>query len=501
MNDELYVINPDYIIKSDENRYLLYSHWNLKNDSVQIRTFLHPIQAQLFSYFAITPLPFNQVLSQIATDYGYTSEEVKTMITPFIENKQVLTLKYHDSKIFIPKNFLIKLSDTKRPYQPMFQEKVHYDPSLKVDLETVRLKKAPYNITFMLTNRCCTHCCYCYADTTTRIDRYVPIERIVNIIEEAKRLRLYNIQVIGGEVFLYKHWDIVLGEIIKNGFMPEFLSTKIPITEALIQKLQAVGYTNMLQLSIDTLNQEIASRTLHAPKGYVDEVKKGIDLLETYGIPYQIGTVLTKWTANAANLEELYSCFSGKKQMRQWEIRPVMYSLDKNEANFQQLKVEKDVFDKLTSLVEQQFTPHASFKITMGENGEGEEKFRSVENGCRAFKHGQCSALNTHLFILPDGKVTICEQLYWNPDFIVGDINTSSLEEIWHSERMMKLVNLQRKDIKAESACKSCRFFEQCFHIYRNRCWADVVKAYGKANWDFPDPCCAFAPDMKNEIY
>lgn len=64
MNDELYVINPDYIIRSDENRYLLYSHWNLKNDSVQIRTFLHPMQAQLFSYFAISPFPFNQVLSQ-----------------------------------------------------------------------------------------------------------------------------------------------------------------------------------------------------------------------------------------------------------------------------------------------------------------------------------------------------------------------------------------------------------------------------------------------------
>lgn len=501
MDKEIYIINPDYILKEDGNRYLLQSYHDLKNDSSQIQTFLHPMQVQLFSYFAMIPLPFNQIISQIATDYGYTLKEVEAMVIPFIENKQILILKYCDSKIFIPKNFLIKLSETKRPYQPMFQEKPNCDSNLNTDLKTVRCNRAPYNITFMLTNKCCTHCCYCYADITTKVDHHVPVNRIIDIIKEAKRLQLHNIQVIGGEIFLYKYWDIVLDEIIKNGFMPEFLSTKIPITENIIQKLQNVGFTNRLQLSIDTLNQDIANQTLHAPKGYIIELKKGIDLLETNGIPYQIGSVLTKWTATESNLKELYTFFSDKKQLRQWEIRPAMYSLDKNEANFQQIKVRKNIFDNLTSLVENHFASQASFKIAMRENGEGLEKFRSVKDGCQTFKHGQCSALNTHLFILPDGKVTICEQLYWNPEFIVGDINESSLEEIWHSKRMMELVNLQRKDIKVESACKRCHFFEECFHIYRNRCWVDIVKAYGKMNWDFPDPCCAFAPDLKNNIY
>lgn len=98
MEEEVYIINPDYIIKNDENRYVLYNHWNLKNDSVQIRTFLHPLQVQLFSYFSQEPRTFGENLIAIAKDYAYSVEEVKDMLTPFIENKQIKILKYQDGK-------------------------------------------------------------------------------------------------------------------------------------------------------------------------------------------------------------------------------------------------------------------------------------------------------------------------------------------------------------------------------------------------------------------
>lgn len=41
--------------------------------------------------------------------------------------------------------------------------------------------------------------------------------------------------------------------------------------------------------------------------------------------------------------------------------------------------------------------------------------------------------------------------------------------------------------------------FEDCFS-YQNRCWSDIIKAYGKDCWDFPDPRCCFAPAMKNKL-
>lgn len=36
---------------------------------------------------------------------------------------------------------------------------------------------------------------------------------------------------------------------------------------------------------------------------------------------------------------------------------------------------------------------------------------------------------------MPDGKVTICEELYWHPHFIIGDLKKQTLKEIWNSQK------------------------------------------------------------------
>lgn len=53
----------------------------------------------------------------------------------------------------------------------------------------------------------------------------------------------------------------------------------------------------------------------------------------------------------------------------------------------------------------------------------------------QCFKGGSCGILENRLFVLPDGKVTLCEQLYWHPQFILGDLKEQTLAEIWQSPR------------------------------------------------------------------
>lgn len=101
--------------------------------------------------------------------------------------------------------------------------------------------------------------------------------------------------------------------------------------------------------------------------------------------------------------------------------------------------------------------------------------------------------------ILPDGKVTICEQLYWNPKYIIGDISVQSIVEVWNSERALQLAFPKREDFRDISACKKCKIFDECY-AYPNRCIVDVLKGYGQENDDFPDPRCAKAPSFKYEL-
>ena len=151
------------------------------------------------------------------------------------------------------------------------------------------------------------------------------------------------------------------------------------------------------------------------------------------------------------------------------------------------------VFNQIRPLLTQ-----VSFPVILGKEVT-DKNYQDTWGGSRCFKGSECSALTTHMFILPDGKVTVCEQLYWHPQFIIGNVTTQSLKEVWHSPQALHLCSLSRQDINKESPCRECRLFEDCFS-YQNRCWSDIIKAYGKDCWDFPDPRCCFAPAMKNKL-
>ena len=176
-----------------------------------------------------------------------------------------------------------------------------------------------------------------------------------------------------------------------------------------------------------------------------------------------------------------------------------MFSNNKDEENFISIKSNANTLNDLYRYIEENIIPKSSFPIVTARQ-ELENKYFSSNSGSSSFKGARCSALNEHFFILPDGKVTICEQLYWNPNFIIGDMNQQGIMEVWNSERVQELLQLKQQDLSDNSACKSCKLFDNCFRVARNRCWSDIIKAYGSKNWDFPDPRCTRAPKMKYNI-
>ncbi len=105
----------------------------------------------------------------------------------------------------------------------------------------------------------------------------------------------------------------------------------------------------------------------------------------------------------------------------------------------------------------------------------------------------------TNMVVLPDGNVTICEQLYWNPEYIIGNVFTDTISSIWQSDKALQLWRRKQSSINAKSPCRTCKVFEDCF-VNGNRCFANIIKAYGIENSDYPDPRCYLAPAFKNKI-
>jgi radical SAM protein with 4Fe4S-binding SPASM domain len=92
----------------------------------------------------------------------------------------------------------------------------------------------------------------------------------------------------------------------------------------------------------------------------------------------------------------------------------------------------------------------------------GVDSFFKAKHGSADFVGSLCSANSLHMFILPDGKVTICEQLYWNKNFLIGDLAKMSISEVWNSPRALYLAHRQRNDYSSDSYCHKCKIFDTC---------------------------------------
>jgi radical SAM protein with 4Fe4S-binding SPASM domain len=490
MENSIYILNPDYIFKNDNQRILVYTKSKTITDcSKGWLSMIHPLQAMILSFFSHDRI-FTENIKVISQFLNVSYEKAKQLILPFIENPTTLRNRLHGKTIAFPKNLIIKKGN--------LQGGTSFSPDdmkcKNVDIETKRLFSGPIHLTLMLTNRCITRCKYCYADTETKYNNALSTEKIFDLIHEAHAEGIKAFHLIGGETILHKDWHLILKETVRLNMSPDIISTKIPITWEIINKFKDAQYTDKIQISLDTISSDLLQKSLGVNKSYSKKVIKGIQILDNSGCRYQIATVLTQYNDNPQTMQDLYTFIKRLKNIECWSVTPAMNTLYKNYHEFVKIKSNRNRVEELYSFFEKQIIPNTNIKINLGRSYLDRTYYKSGE-GSSSFKGAGCSALNNHLFVLPDGNVTICEQLYWNPNFIIGNVNENSLNEIWNSQKALSLAHMRNQNIQDKSKCHSCGRFQDCFDN-RNRCWADIIKAYGDDKWDFPDPRCNKAPKM-----
>jgi radical SAM protein with 4Fe4S-binding SPASM domain len=495
--DRIYVLNPCYRLRSDEHRAILYTKdEGLGDCSHDWCSAIHPFQAVMLSFFTQCRT-LGENIQALCQFFYHTETTVKDWLCDFIDNPTALTYQSRVGDIRIPKRVLIPLEDVKGDY--VFSSiNVNDFVWTHLDLETRRLFSGPLQITFMLNNHCTTSCKYCYADTSTQVKYPLTTHRILQLIDEASRIPVRQVDLIGGEVFLHPDWKIILRRLVELDIAPEYISTKLVPTQEWIEALKECGYHGTLQISWDAADDRVLKECIGSPDGYALHMLQGLKQLDKSGLKYQVATTLTRFNGKVEILEDLYKVLSGLKHLSNWRIVPVSYSSTKDEATFQHLRLRRLEALHLLDELEKKLDAKNPFAVILG-RAPLEQVYRKTKGGSRCFGGEECSALTSHLFILPDGQVTICEQLYWQPRFLIGNVKRASIRKVWNSEEAHRLFAVRREDISEESACCRCELFDDCFG-FQNRCWSNITKAYGSDHWDFPDPRCIFAPKMKHNI-
>lgn len=86
----------------------------------------------------------------------------------------------------------------------------------------------------------------------------------------------------------------------------------------------------------------------------------------------------------------------------------------------------------------------------------------------------------------------MCEQLYWNKNFIVGNILSQNIAEVWNSEKAKSLYFIRQDSIPKDSRCSTCQYFDNCRSI-RQVCYREIIRKFGKDKWYYPDVNCPFS--------
>lgn len=490
MND-IIILNPDYYLKNDLKRIILYSKNNVsKQSNSNWMSFLHPLQATILSFFT-HGYNYSKCIKELSHYLSIEPSEVDSLIRPYINNPEPFFTEWNDIKIRFPKNVLIKYEHKSEPLNtnPI---PLKYLNCKEIDLTSQRLLRGPHLFTIMLNNRCLTNCNYCYADRSKKI-KELTTEQILNIADEAKKLEVSNINVIGGEVFLKKDWNIILSKLVEYGMMPEYISTKVPITRDIVEKLRQSGYTNVIQISLDSMNDKKLSQIIGSKSGYKDKIVDGINLLQEYGFKIQINTVLTKSNSFIDDIQALYNFIKTLNNLIHWEIRVVNQPIY-NTALYKYLKPSLTEFETLSNYIRNKIIPTAPIRIIFKDDVLY-EKYNCEECSGSSFGGILCGALTRSFFVLPDGQVTLCEELYWHPHFIIGDLKESTIREIWCSDKANSLYHIKKEEFHGESICIKCNYFDHC-HTIHKKCWTQIIRAYGIEKWYYPDPHCEKAPKI-----
>lgn len=228
-----YILNPAYYLRNDVKRCLIGAYDEARFPDLEfdsnITCHIHPANAQMLSFFD-GKRTLAECITDIAGYFDLEQEQIKDILSNYIENPQRIFWPYKNQLIILPKNVLVDGGKYLRREYYNVDDFICGDD---IDLSYGRQYK-PLSAIFELTMTCYTDCIYCYADRKNPCaKKALSVEQIKKIIRDAKSIQLPELDINGGEVLMHPHFKEIALELVANGYFP-LISTKAPISEEMM---------------------------------------------------------------------------------------------------------------------------------------------------------------------------------------------------------------------------------------------------------------------------
>ncbi len=471
-------LNPNYSIRNEIGcSYILPEITFARRNNLPSVIEIPPLYGHIMSKF--NGGDYSRIIDSLIKETGIKELTLKSFIEKIIENKNPLEMNIGGEYLFFPERLLVE--DT-------HDNKIATSNDFSYTDRFVKSRpNSPFFLNLMFTSKCKTDCSYCYADRSRKDDMELPF--IKKIIKEAYLNNIVHLQISGGDIFAYTHWRIVFEELKKYNYKP-FLSTKVPLGERDILFLIDCGFES-IQFSLDSLKPNIINKIIKRDGLYVDAVLEMFGYASKHKFNIDVKTVLTSLNATVENVAYMQSAFIKFTSITSWNLIPAFYSSHQKDSNNNQPSI-----DQLQSVSD--YLKDNKFPFAIRNNVlEKTVNNKPYENQGDFLKENKGCAANTYaMSILSNGMASICEMLYYNKNFYIGDIRKQSLNEIWNSKEALSLYyhNKRLEDSNKESPCYLCEDLKKCKQAYIKKiCYVDIANAFNN-KWDYPDPRCPKAP-------
>ena len=311
--------------------------------------------------------------------------------------------------------------------------------------------KSALNLTLILTYRCNLNCKHCLVGDR----RYHPItdlnlDLIKKLSSEAESIGVFTIVLNGGEPMVRHDFFDILKILNKHGLSTILLTNGLLLSPQNIKKMQQLGVI-AYRVSIEGSNPKTNDliRGQDTFKKIVENVKNLVNLSDA-----EVEIAVTYGKHNINEIEEIVN---------------LALKLGVDSIKFASLRPEgfgKDLTNLVPSIEEQVLV-----NLKLEKLQELYPEIRIEGDGYRISQKNIVCGIANSLTIKPDGSIIPCDvfEVIDSADVILGNINSSSIEEIWNSKKAIQLRNLVRRENK--ESCKNCIWVDRCFTYCIAECY------------------------------
>jgi radical SAM protein with 4Fe4S-binding SPASM domain len=459
----------------DNDIPIINNEWVLRNDSDYL--LLYKMSSSESKNIVLNPLPAIVVsLINGKTSFIELCKEVQ-----FVFGMPTLEAAIHFVSIVIQnlnKESHLVTKKTLSNHINMFETDDYFIPLDRYRMPANGRLKRPSHVRLVTTNKCQTNCIYCYAERSSNLYNCLEYDQWISIIDSCIANYIYNIEISGGDSFADDISMKLIIYLVKSK-IPVFISTKSFISKGHLLSLIRAGFlrqnrrvNNIIQISIDSCNETIAS-FLTGCKDYLARADSNIKTCKELGITPKVKCVLTSY-----NFREILPLIEKYSGVGITNFQFVYYGLSyfrpnrelllssENKIYIHEIKnrLMENKSDELTITIQDDYNDLINFPLTKV------QKTESWNNRAR------CSGGYSSMTILPDGAVTLCEQMPKHEDFIVGDISNKSIDDVWNSDGLVAWLFPLREKF-SDSVCYRCDDFYTCVHN-SGWCYRDSLFAY-----------------------